>query len=268
MQRHPAVAGQFYPGQSAPLLKMVEGFLAPALPGNGKAIGIVSPHAGYIYSGRVAGETFASVAVPESVVILGPNHRGHGSRAALFARGSWLSPLGEVNIDEELADSVLRHCPVVTVDEGAHLQEHSLEVQVPFIQARSPKARIVPLCLGMADLKTLLSLGEGLAEALKEGEGETLLVASSDMTHYEPAETARRKDMLAIDHILALDPEGLYGTVRDEGISMCGVVPTVVMLAAARKLGARQGRLVRYANSGEVSGEFSEVVGYAGVVID
>jgi len=266
MQRDPAVAGQFYPGDSETLRHAVSGLLcAPAAPR--RAFGIVSPHAGYIYSGAIAGETFASVLVPQKVVILGPNHHGLGHPAAIYPSGSWVTPLGETAIDEELAVAILESCPGTAFDRGGHRLEHSLEVQLPFIQVRAPSATIVPICLGRLALEELLAMGEGLARVLSGCGSEVLIVASSDMSHYEPSGVAREKDMRAIDRILAVDPEGLYATVREGAISMCGVLPTVVFLAAARRLGATSAELVRYGHSGEVSGDHDAVVGYAGVVV-
>lgn len=266
MQRQPAVAGQFYPGDPRTLRQTVLELLPPQAR-EMSVSGIVSPHAGYRYSGGIAGETFARIRVPQKVVVLGPNHQGIGHRAAVYARGSWLSPLGETPVDEDLAARILQACPVLAADTVAHSREHSLEVQLPFIQVRSPAVTIVPICLGSLSLEELLALGEGLGKTLMETPEEVLIVASSDMTHYEEAETARTKDMRAIARILELDAEGLFKTVRDGAITMCGVLPTVVMLVAVRSLGAVRGELVRYGNSGEVSGDHEAVVGYAGVVV-
>lgn len=266
MLRTPAVAGQFYPGHRNTL----EQTLARLIPVTGHkraAFGIMSPHAGYIYSGAVAGQSLAGVAIPAEVVILGPNHHGSGHQAAVYHRGGWETPLGVVPIAEDLADTILTACPEAGADEVAHRFEHSLEVQVPFLQALAAGMAIVPICIGRLPLAALLSLGDGLAAALRLRPTLPLIVASSDMTHYESATEARRKDHLALDRVLALDPEGLYRTVRDNRISMCGVLPTVVMLRAALALGASRAELVAYANSGDVTGDQSEVVGYAGVVV-
>jgi MEMO1 family protein len=266
MQRPPAVTGQFYPDQPEQLRQLVERLLVSSEPAR-PALGVVSPHAGYLYSGAIAGATFAGVKAPSTAVILGPNHHGLGHPAAVFASGSWLTPLGETPVDRHLADRILRECPGVGSDALAHRYEHSLEVQLPFLQVLSPELSIVPICLSHAPLPELLALGESLGALLADSGDDVLVVASSDMTHYEPGETARGKDLKAIENILALDPEGVYRTVRDERISMCGVVPVVVMLAAARRRGAVRAQLVRYGNSGEVTGDQSEVVGYAGVIV-
>lgn len=266
MKRQPAVAGQFYPGRSDALRHMLLDLLPSPRQGQ-SAIGIVSPHAGYIYSGAIAGKVFSRVRIPSRVLILGPNHHGGGHKAALFATGAWLSPLGEAGIDEELATAILDGCPGVVTDEDAHRHEHSLEVQLPFIQIMAPEAKIVPLCLGHLPLEELLTMGEALGRILAPFGDEVLIVASSDMTHYESGEAAREKDMAALEPVLELDPEGLYRTVLGRGISMCGVMPVVAMLTAAKALGAAKAELVEYGNSGDVTGDQSSVVGYAGVIL-
>lgn len=265
MLRQPAVAGRFYPGQPDLLHHTLERLLpvVDAAP----AIGVMVPHAGYVYSGAIAGATFARVTFPPSVVLIGPNHHGLGPDASLFTNGAWFTPLGASAIDENLAAQLLTNCPLLEDDTLAHQLEHSLEVQVPFIQQRAPKAQLVPISLSHLSLQQLLELGSGIGTVLSALPVAPLLVASSDMTHYEPAETARRKDFGALDFVLALDPEGLYRHVRKERISMCGVLATVVMLAAAKVLGASSAELVQYGNSGDITGDFSEVVGYAGVIV-
>lgn len=265
MIREAAVAGRFYPGRHDELARMVDAFLGTLHPA--PAIGVMVPHAGYVYSGAVAGETFAQVAISGTVVILGPNHHGFGPQAALFSRGSWQTPLGEVAVDSGMARRLLNASPLLEADTGAHRFEHSLEVQVPFLQRLRPELRIVPLCIGRMALPDLLDLGAVLGRTLAQEAERPLLVASSDMTHYEPGDVARIKDERALQQVLALDPAGLYRTVRNDGITMCGVLPTVIMLAAARELGATRAAQVRYANSGDVTGDQSEVVGYAGVVV-
>lgn len=267
MRRMPAVAGQFYPADPHSLRSMVEGFIGQG-PESGAAFGLMVPHAGYVFSGSFAGQTYASVDIPSRVLVIGPNHTGYGESLALFAKGSWVTPLGEVPVAEDLAEKLLQAYPRLMADDLAHRFEHSLEVQIPFIQVKAPDAQIVPLCLAPVPLEELLGLGEAIGKVLASESSPVLLIASSDMTHYEPGRMARKKDKLALDHVCALDPEGLYRTVTGEQISMCGVVSTVVMLAAARCLGARKGRLVCYGNSGDVTGDQTEVVGYAGVVIE
>jgi AmmeMemoRadiSam system protein B len=264
MTRAPAVAGQFYPGRKDALEEMLLQMM-PEEESRKPVIGIMSPHAGYVYSGAVAGETISGIVVPEQVIILGPNHHGHGHPAAVYARGAWETPLGEVPIAEDLARLILQECPFAAEDMLAHRYEHSLEVQIPFLQKVSPRLSIVPICLGHLPLNVLLGLGDGLARSISANRVRPLIVASTDMTHYEPGKTAREKDFLALEKVLALDPSGLYQVVQQKRISMCGVLPVVVMLQAALGLGATESELVDYRNSGDVTGDQSEVVGYAGV---
>lgn len=266
MLRSPAVAGQFYPKHPEALARTLDQLIPPRQE-KCAAIGVMVPHAGYVYSGGVAGKTFAGVAIPPEVVILGPNHHGIGAPVAVDTCSGWTTPLGDVAIAAELAAAILAATPLATADTEAHRSEHSLEVQVPFLQAEARDAAIVPICLGRVPLDQLLALGDALATAMRTRPNLPLLVASSDMTHYESAEAARRKDHLALQHVLDLDPEGLFRTVRDQRISMCGVLPTVVMLRAALALGATRAELVAYANSGDVTGDQRQVVGYAGVVV-
>lgn len=259
MLREPAVAGRFYPGTQARLAAEVDGFLQPGtarLP----AKGLVAPHAGYMYSGAIAGEVYRRVELPERVVILGPNHTGLGAAAALWPGGRWRTPLGEVPIDPGLTRA-LAGIPGVERDDEAHLHEHSLEVQVPFLQRARPGVAVAALCLGPLSFEACEALGRALGRvAAADG---ALIIASSDMSHYVAAAEAREKDRLAIDRILALDPAGLYDVVRRERISMCGFVPATVMLVAAREMGATGAELVRYGSSGDVTGDDAQVVGYA-----
>ncbi len=241
MLRNAVVAGQFYPGQRESLLKSVIS-LMPAATEQKTAIALMSPHAGYIYSGKVAGQTFAGVKIPSEAIILGPNHHGRGHVAAVYASGAWETPIGETPISVKLADRILRECPMAAEDTLAHRFEHSLEVQLPFLQVKAPATSIVPICISRMPLDLLLEMGDGLARAISSGSEPPLIVASTDMTHYESAKSARQKDFMALDRVLALDPEGLYDVVSEHGISMCGVFPTVVMLQAAKTLGAKQGR--------------------------
>ena len=267
MTRKPFVAGQFYPGNRNELRATIAALVDPAavpVP----AIAVVSPHAGYVYSGPVAGAVFAAVRVPATVVILGPAHHEIGPLFALQAHGGWLTPLGESPIDEPLAGRLLAGCSLIEEDEGAHRREHSLEVQLPFLQYFRPDVAIVPLCVSYeARAEHLEALGRGLAVAVREGSGETLMVASTDMSHYVSRKTAEIKDKLAIRRVLELDPRGLIETVTAERISMCGFQPTAAVLFAALGLGATKAELVRYQTSGDASGDYSQVVGYAGVRI-
>ena len=266
MIRQPVVAGRFYSDNPGQLRENIKGFLSAAEP-KGKAIGIVAPHAGYIYSGRVAGAVYSAVEIPAAVIILGPNHTGVGLGVALYPDGEWLTPLGTVNINSRLAGLIKAKVPLVNVDASAHHYEHSLEVQLPFLQYLKPDVTIVPLCLGACDIDKCKSIGVGLARAIREYGEDVLIVASSDMTHYESAETAKKKDGLALNELLALNPERLLHVCRDEAISMCGVIPATIMMVAALELGATQAKLVKYSTSGDVTGDSEQVVGYAAVML-
>ncbi len=266
MIRAPAVAGQFYPGTARELEREV-GRLTREVPNKVRARGIVVPHAGYMFSGGVAGEVFSSVELPDRHVIFCPNHTGMGADAALMTRGAWRMPWGDVPIDQTLAEQLLAACPLLTDDRSAHSREHSLEVQLPFLHRFRKSFRFVPVALGRFSLSECRTLGEAVASVIREDPSPPLLIASSDMTHYEPDETARKKDEKAISRILELDPEGLYKTVRSERNTMCGVIPATVVLFAAVSLGATQARLVKYATSGDASGDYQQVVGYAGLAI-
>jgi AmmeMemoRadiSam system protein B len=264
MDREPAVAGRFYTDDPRALAREVDDLLA-APRARAPALGVVAPHAGYVYSGGIAGAVYASVALPPRAIVLGPNHTGLGRPAALWpAGGGWGTPLGLVPVDAGLTEA-LASGPGIELDRAAHLREHSLEVQLPFLQRARQDVAIAALCLGPLDLAACEEVGRTVAAAAREA--GALVVASSDMSHYVTAEVAREKDQLAIDRILALDPEGLHRTVRRERISMCGVIPATVMLFAARALGATRAELVRYGNSGDVSGDQRHVVGYAGLVV-
>ncbi len=266
MLRQPAVAGYFYQGSPSRLRDQVEHFLVKR---NEKvrALGILSPHAGLVYSGSVAGAVYSRIEIPGRIILIGPNHTGLGAPVSIMSSGQWITPLGTVSVDEELAGDIRSRCGRVQDDMMAHLREHSLEVQLPFIQFMKEEVRIVPIQMMDTRLETCLELGTAVAGAVKERGGGTLIVASSDMSHYVPAEEAKKKDRMAIDRILDLDARGLYTTVRDENISMCGFAPAVAMLTACKALGASRAELIKYATSGEVSGDYDQVVGYAGVVV-
>jgi AmmeMemoRadiSam system protein B len=266
MRRAAAVAGQFYPGQPQELREDLDGHLE----GAGKpraALACVVPHAGYMYSGHVAGAVYGRLAVPPAVLILGPNHRGIGSPLAIQSAGEWETPLGSVSIDSPLADALKEACPALEEDPAAHRMEHSLEVQVPFLQSLRPDVRIVPIALCVGDYELLKELGTALGSVAASAEPRPLLVSSTDLNHYESEAIGRVKDHKAIEAILALDARRLYDTVRRERISMCGYEPTTVVLMAARLLGAQTAELIRYATSGDITGDRSSVVGYAGILI-
>ncbi len=265
MTRQAVVAGQFYPGNPAVLRQTLDALI----PGGGKkekALAVVAPHAGYVYSGAVAGETYARVEVPETVVILGPNHHGRGQPLALGVT-DWSMPMGPVPIERSLAVSILRRSEVITDDDIAHRSEHSLEVQVPFLQYLQENLKIVPIVVSHVSFAVCQQAAMDLAAAIREFSDPVLMVASTDMTHYESRRSASRKDHLALERILAMDPQGLYDTVIGNRITMCGIMPTTIVLLTAIELGAGRAELVCYTDSGEVSGDTDQVVGYAGMII-
>lgn len=265
--RQPAVADRFYPKSAEALSLAVKELLPDKAPAEKlKALAVVAPHAGYIYSGSLAAETFASVIVPETVVILGPNHRGQGAPIAIGTT-EWNMPFGKVPIDRDIADLILRHSQQVKVDELAHRYEHSLEVQVPFLQKRQEHLRIVPIVVSHISYPLCEEVADALTKAIREGGKDILIVASSDMSHYEPRQSAGKKDKQALQCIERLDPYELYHTVRDQRITMCGMIPVVIALLAAKACGASSYHLVGYTDSGYVSGDADQVVGYAGIVI-
>ena len=268
MIRRPAVAGTFYPADPKSLEAEIAGFVAGRRPPRDPAaIAVMVPHAGYVYSGGIAVETFLATRLPGRVVILGPNHTGLGEPIAVMAEGDWRTPLGDVRIDAPLAAAILERCGGASIDAVAHQREHSLEVQIPLLMQLQPSFTFVPICVGTHRLGRLLDLGRAIAAAVTAIGGATLLVLSSDMSHYLPAAEAERLDRRALAPILALDPEGLLREVTAASISMCGVAPVVAGLEAARALGAREARLVAYGNSGQRSGDFDSVVAYAGVAV-
>ena len=266
--RPPAVAGRFYPGDPDALARDVSAFLAAdesatAAP----AVAVMAPHAGYMYSGGVAGRVFAGVEVPERVIVLCPNHTGLGRRVSVVPAGRFCLPGGDVTIDEELAAAVLAEVPGAEADREAHRFEHAIEVELPFVRARRSSVRLVPIVLAGLSESEAVALGDGLHRAIARAGGRVLVVASSDMSHYLPDDVARRVDRMALEPLLAFDPAGLYRTVRNNEISMCGFIPATAALAYARAAGARAPQLVAYATSGDAGGDRERVVGYAGVIM-
>ncbi|HEV2397244.1 MAG TPA: AmmeMemoRadiSam system protein B [Candidatus Sulfotelmatobacter sp.] len=265
--RYPAVAGRFYPANSDRLREEVSAYLAESTGSPVRAIGCIAPHAGYMYSGHVAGAVFGRVEIPKLCVVMCPNHTGMGRALAIMSEGTWETPLGEVPIDSAFADALTRRFPALQEDSAAHRAEHATEVELPFLQLRQPELRIVPIALGTSHFELLEGLGMALAEVIAARGEPVLMVASSDMNHYESDVVTRVKDHRAIERILTLNARGLYDVVTQQDVSMCGFGPAVAMLTAARKLGARSAELVKYATSGDVSGDRDLVVGYAGVVV-
>jgi len=266
--RQPAVAGRFYPDTEQDLKGEVTGYLSGDHDPQ-KAIGAVMPHAGYIYSGAVAGETAAAIRIPGKVIVLGPNHTGLGATVSIFPGGHWRMPFGDLPVNESLVRQIINESEFIVPDEIAHAKEHSLEVILPFLYyAGGEDLSIVPITLSTISRDECRILGESLSRVISDSDEEILLVASSDMTHYESHDSAKAKDSDAISRILDMDPDGLIEVVNRRRISMCGIIPTAVMLYAAIALGATKARLIRYATSGEVSGDYDQVVGYAGIIIN
>ncbi len=264
--RPPAVAGMFYPGTAAGLERQLASLIVPD-PEPHPCAGCVAPHAGYVYSGPVAGRLYGHVDLPRRVVVLGPNHTGQGAPVSVAPEAAWATPMGEVPVDAELRERLLAALPGATAEPWAHRREHSIEVQLPFLLARRPDLAVVPICLAHLGLEECLALGEALGRELAALDEPAAVVASSDMTHYEPDPVARQRDRLAIEAALTGDPGELYDTVHRHRISMCGVIPATVMLAAARRLGGTAPHLVDYMTSGDTSGDRSAVVGYAGICV-
>jgi len=270
--RQPAVAGRFYPADPRDLRHDVETFTHGSVEPHAetqkiRAFGCVVPHAGYMYSGGVAGAVFERLELPERYIILCPNHTGRGEPLAIMSDGAWRTPLGDVSIDEQLAGNLKTRFSLLSEDHAAHRSEHALEVQLPFLQVLQPHFRFVPITVGTGQFEVLSALGVSIASVIRESHDRVLVIASSDMNHYESDSVTRVKDRRAIEQILALDPRGLYDVVRQGNITMCGYGPTVAMLTAALKLGAIKAELIRYATSGDVSGERDMVVGYAGIAV-
>jgi len=268
--RHPAVAGRFYPGDSDDLRAEALGYLSQSISSAAsatKAIGCIAPHAGYMYSGHVAGAVFAQIEIPRLCVVMCPNHTGMGQALAMMSEGSWETPLGEVPIDNEFALALQQRFPALQNDPAAHRAEHAAEVELPFLQLKQSNLRIVPIALGTGRFEVLEQLGLALADVMAQRRDPVLLVASSDMNHYESEVVTRAKDHRALERILTLDARGLFDVVTQQNISMCGFGPAVAMMTAARQLGAKSAELVKYATSGDVSGDREMVVGYAGVIV-
>jgi MEMO1 family protein len=266
MLREPAVVGRFYPANAAALRADVNSYLSSGRE-QVAAVGCIAPHAGYMYSGQVAGAVFSRLEIPACCIVLCPNHTGFGHPLAIMKEGGWRTPLGTLPIASALAGKLLQAFPALAEDSAAHRSEHAIEVELPFLQVKRPDLQFVPIAVGTGRLLLLEELGESVANVIRLSEQPVLIIASSDMNHYEDDATTRVKDRKAIDRILALDARGLHETVMNENISMCGFGPAVAMLTAAKRLGAKSAELVQYATSGDVSGDRDTVVGYAGIVV-
>lgn len=264
--REPKVAGTFYPASKRELLGFLNTYVdRKAVEKEAKAV--LMPHAGYIYSGITAALTISHVKVTETVLLIGPNHTGLGTNFSLMASGIWKTPLGSAAIDEETASALLKASPLINDDFEAHQYEHSLEVEIPFLQYKREGVRIVPLTVSSDDFDDIRSVAEAIGDSLAKSGRKILIVTSSDMTHYEPEASAREKDKHAIDAMLALDEGALREAVEAHKISMCGFVPAYMMIVAAKRLGADKAELIDYRTSAEASGDTAQVVGYAGIII-
>ncbi|MBN2139458.1 MAG: AmmeMemoRadiSam system protein B [Desulfovibrionaceae bacterium] len=268
MDRQPVVAGRFYPGAPKSLAAEVSRYLGQAEPpGERRTILAMVPHAGYVFSGHVAGKTLGRARLAGTLILLGPSHTGRGARLAVWPSGRWHFPGGSLTVDRDLAAAMVQADSRLTADVEAHVGEHSLEVVLPFLWSLDPDAAIVPIAVSEPGLETLLSVGQNLAGVATGLGREVSLVVSSDMSHYLPQDLARDLDAMALSEACALDPAGLFRVVRSKGISMCGVLPMTLGLAAALKLGATKAEVAAYATSGDVSGDRRQVVGYAGVLV-
>ena len=269
MLRPPAVAGRFYPADAGELTKQIQRYVSATGSSHKKTVrACLVPHAGYMYSGAVAGAVLAALELPKRIIVLGVRHFPRGQPLAILSEGAWQTPLGLAPVDAELAAELKRACPLLREDAVAHSAEHSLEVQLPFLQVLAPEFRFVPVALGTIRYEELRDVGEAVAQVVAAHKEQVFILATSDMNHYEDDATTRRKDHKAIEQILKLDPRGLYDTVRSEKISMCGLGPAVATLTAAGRLGIARAELVKYATSADVTGDRSEVVGYAGMIFE
>jgi AmmeMemoRadiSam system protein B len=274
--RLPSQAGAFYAGKAESLKRQIEecflhelgpGKIPTVVKGPRRIIGFICPHAGYMYSGPVAAHAYYNLALdgkPEVVVLFGPNHTGYGSALAVMNEGFWRTPLGDVEVDGETANKIVKEARIVDVDDSAHRYEHSIEVQLPFLQYLfGSEFKIVPLCFLMQDLPSAREVGQAVARVLAGK--KALIIASSDMTHYEPQKTAERKDMLALQAVEAMDEERFYSVIEEHQITACGYGPIIALITAAKVLGVKEAKLLCYKTSGDVIGDYSAVVGYAAV---
>ena len=270
MVRNPAVAGQFYPDKREELSLEIERLTGRVPAKKEDALGLLLPHAGYAYSGAVAASTLAAVNPRPTYIIVGPNHTGLGQPFSISTSDYWKTPLGDVKIDGKLTDRILKDCELIRKDEFAHIHEHSIEVQLPFLQKFCGAFTFVPIVVAQAGIDIYQKIGLSLARSIKElGMDKAVsIIASSDMTHYETQKSARDKDSRALEAIVKLDETALVERVRELDISMCGFAPAAIMIAAVKVLGAKKARVIKYQTSGDVTGDNSSVVGYAGVIIN
>ena len=267
--RKPVVAGQFYPSGAKDLNAMISSFVDKTAQ-KIDCFGCILPHAGYIYSGKVAALTISGVKIKDTVVLLGPNHTGRGATFSIMPQGIWQTPLGNVEINSKLAGLFLGKSRYLEADSLAHLDEHSLEVELPILQYFRNDFKMVPISISTDDMSELNTVSQELASVIIENDlmHSVMFIASSDLTHYQPQESAKIKDALAIRAILGLDEQKLKVVVEESDISMCGFAPITILIKVAKLLGAKKGELIKYQTSGDVSGDKSSVVGYAGITIN
>ncbi len=266
MIRQPAAAGSFYSRDALQLKNDIEGYVIKDCDKQ-SVLGIISPHAGYLYSGRVAGNLYSRIKIPDTVIILAPNHTGYGAPYSIWPGGLWRTPMGDVMVDEEVVDELVQVCNLAEKDQEAHLYEHAAEVQIPFIQYFNPRSKIAVMVISARNLGDLKRIGKSLSQVLQKLRPDALVVASSDMTHHESQASANRKDKIAIGEVLALNEDTLYSKVHEMRITMCGIYPAVTMLVCSKDRGAKRAELVRYETSGDVTGDYEHVVGYAGIMV-
>ncbi len=267
--RQAAVAGKFYSSSSQELRNQIEVFVDKQAD-KSDAIACMLPHAGYIYSGNVAAKTISRLNIKNKIILLGPNHTGYGAKYSIMLEGIWKTPLGEVKIDSDLAHGILSHSKYLSSDDEAHTYEHSLEVELPFLQYFKTDFEIVPIIFLSDEVEALKEIGKDIASTVKgcNIQDSTMIIASSDMTHYEPQSQAEKKDKEAIQAILELDEDKLMDRIQRLDISMCGYAPVITMISAAKLLGAKSAKLIKYQTSAEATGDKTSVVGYAGIIIN
>ncbi|MCM8825724.1 MAG: AmmeMemoRadiSam system protein B [Candidatus Omnitrophica bacterium] len=266
--RKPSVCGYFYPGSRDKLIEDLKKYIVSDEEKKTSPKGIICPHAGYIYSGKTAGKVYGRIEPAETAIIIGPNHHGYGEPYAIDESDLWETPLGNIEIDDELRRKLLEKSRYLQPDSTAHIPEHSIEVQIPFLQFLNPSVKIVPVLISsMYDANPWYEIGYTIGLVISGIKRNVIVVASSDFTHYEPAEQAEKKDKKAIEKIVKLDEDGFLKVVSEYEISVCGFAPITVVITASKILGAKEGLLVDYTNSGDVSGDFEQVVGYAGIIL-
>lgn len=279
MIRKPVVSGVFYSKYSDDLKEDIERCfkhdLGPGELPNGDSskdniIGLVTPHAGYMYSGHVAAHSYyelISNGIPKTVIILSPNHTGLGSPISIMGDGVWSTPLGDVEIDSDFTTELLKRTDVLVDDASAHLKEHSIEVHLPFLQYFSNDFKIVPIVMWMQDLDSSKELSEAIYDTIVSLNKSVVIIASTDLTHYMPRDIAKSQDDLVIEAILNLDEEAMINRIEEHNITMCGYGPVATMILVSKKLGVETGKLLKYSNSGDISGDHDSVVGYASIVL-